>query len=261
MIVLAVLVWIPRWAIACAAFVMIAGHNLLDGVRAEELGEASWVWRILHEPALVPLSDGANLFVLYPLIPWVGVMAAGYSLGPLMQFEPETRQRLWFKLGAAVTLAFVVLRATNFYGDPAPWTIQENWPSTVLSFLNCEKYPPSLLFLMMTLGPAIALLPWLDRARGRIADGLLVLGRVPLFFWLLHVPLIHLVAVGLSLARYGGVIPWLTENPPTPLPDGYGYGLPVVYAVTLAVVLLLLPVCRWFAGVKRRRRDAWLGYL
>lgn len=113
----------------------------------------------------------------------------------------------------------------------------------------------------MTLGPAIALLPWLDRMRGRIADSLLVLGRVPLFFWLLHVPLIHLIAVGFSLLRYGEVIPWLVRNPPTPLPDGYGYGLPVVYAVTAAVVLALYPVCRWFGGVKRRRRDAWLGYL
>jgi uncharacterized membrane protein len=251
MIVLAVLVWIPRWAIACAAFVMIAGHNLLDGVRAEELGEASWVWRILHEPGLVPLSDGANLFVLYPLIPWVGVMAAGYSLGPLMQFEPETRQRLLFKLGAAVTLAFVVLRATNFYGDPAPWTIQENWLSTVLSFLNCEKYPPSLLFLMMTLGPAMMLLAGFENARGAFARLLATYGQVPFFFYVVHIYLIHAFAVAAGFALTGTFAA-------TPM---IGLSLPGIYVVWLLVLIALYPICLWFAELKKRGRSWWWRYL
>jgi uncharacterized membrane protein len=251
MIVLAVLVWIPRWAIACAAFVMIAGHNLLDGVRAEELGEASWVWRILHEPGLVPLSDGANLFVLYPLIPWVGVMAAGYSLGPLMQFEPETRQRLLFKLGAAVTLAFVVLRATNFYGDPAPWTIQENWLSTVLSFLNCEKYPPSLLFLMMTLGPAMMLLAGFENARGAFARLLATYGQVPFFFYVVHIYLIHALAVAAGFALTGTFAA-------TPM---IGLSLPGIYVVWLLVLVALYPICLWLAELKKRGRSWWWRYL
>ena len=115
----------------------------------------------------MPLGDGTNLYVLYPLIPWIGVMAAGYLLGPVMQREADARQRVLLMLGAAITLGFIVLRATNLYGDPAPWTVQETWPSTLLSFLNCEKYPPSLLYLMMTLGPALMLLASFEHAAGR----------------------------------------------------------------------------------------------
>ena len=123
MVALAALVWLPRWLVAAVALIMILGHNLLDGIGAEELGGAYWAWHVLHEPGLVPLGAGANLYVLYPLIPWIGVIAAGYLLGPVMQLEEKPRQRLLFSLGAAVTLGFIVLRATNFYGDLAPWTI------------------------------------------------------------------------------------------------------------------------------------------
>jgi hypothetical protein len=160
-----------------------------------------------------------------------------------------------------LTAAFILLRGLNVYGDPSPWSPQPEWWRTALSFLATTKYPASLLFLLMTLGPAIALLPRLERARGRVAEAIRTIGRVPLFFWLLHVPLIHLIALGFSAARYGEVIPWLVRNPPTPLPEGYGYGLPVVYVVTLAVILLLYPACVWFADLKRRRRDPWLEYL
>jgi uncharacterized membrane protein len=261
MVVLAALVRLPLPAVAAFGLGMILLHNLADGIEPASWGSLSWLWTILHLPGDLEPLPGVHLFVLYPLVPWLGVMAAGYTLGPVMALPPERRDRVCLRLGLALTAAFVLLRALNWYGDPSPWTVQGAPWRSVLSFLNTTKYPASLLFLLMTLGPALALLPRLERANGRIADALLVLGRVPLFFWLLHVPLIHLVALGFSLARYGAVIPWLTENPPTPLPEGYGYGLPVVYAVTLAVVLVLYPVCRWFAGVKRRRRDAWLGYL
>ena len=158
MVALAALVWLPRWAIAGVALIMLGGHNLFDGVRAEELGGASWIWRVLHEPGLVPVGDGVNLYVLYPLIQSIGVMASGYLLGPVTQLEGKARQRLLFRVGAAVTLGSIVLRATNLYGDPDPWSAQGTLLSTVLSFLNCEKYPPSLLYLMMTLGPRLMLL-------------------------------------------------------------------------------------------------------
>ena len=189
MVALAALIWLPRWAIAGVSLIMIAGHNLFDGVRAEELGGASWAWHLLHEPGLVPLGHGVNLYVLYPLIPWIGVMAAGYLLGPVMQLEERTRQRVLFGLGAAVTLGFIVLRATNLYGDPAPWTPQQTLLPTVLSFLNCEKYPPSLLYLMMTLGPALMLLASLRTRAWRLCPlachvrtgSLLLLCRPPLF--------------------------------------------------------------------------------
>jgi uncharacterized membrane protein len=194
-------------------------------------------------------------------VPWIGVMAAGYAFGRLSSLPLTRRDRVYLTVGAGLTAGFVLLRLGNWYGDPSPWTGQETVWRTALSFLNTTKYPASLLFLLMTLGPAIAALPGLERMHGRAADMLLTIGRVPLFFWLLHVPLIHLIAVGLSAARYGEVIPWLYRNPPAPLPEGYGYGLPMVYAVTVVVVAVLYPVCRWFAGVKRRRRDAWLSYL
>jgi uncharacterized membrane protein len=252
MIVLAALIWLPHWAIACVAFAMIGGHNMLDGIRADGLGEASWAWHLLHQPGLVVIGDGAaKLYVLYPLIPWIGVMAAGYLLGPLMQHEPETRRRLLFRVGATVTLAFVVVRATNFYGDPAPWNIQENWLATVLSFLNCEKYPPSLLFLMMTLGPALMLLACFENARGALARLLVTYGQVPFFFYVIHIYLIHALAVATGVALTGTFAA-------TPM---IGLSLPGIYVVWLLVLVLLYPICRWFTDLKGSGRGWWWSYL
>jgi uncharacterized membrane protein len=200
MVVLAALIWLPRWAMASVTLLMLAGHNLLDSVRAEELSEASWVWHVLHEPGLVSLGDGANLYILYPLIPWIGVMAAGYLLGPLMQLEQRPRERLLFRLGVAVTLGFIVLRASNLYGDSTQWIAQDTWLSTILSFLNCEKYPPSLLYLMMTLGPALMLLASFEHARGAFARLLATFGQVPFFYYVVHIYLIHALAVATAFA-------------------------------------------------------------
>jgi uncharacterized membrane protein len=251
MIVLAALVWLPRWAIATVALVMIAGHNLFDGLRAEHFGALSWAWHLLHERGQVPLGERANLYVIYPLIPWAGVMAAGYALGPVMQRAPEARQRLLFMLGAAITLGFVLLRATNLYGDPAPWLPQETWLSTLLSFLNCEKYPPSLLYLMMTLGPALMLLAAFEHARGVFANVLGAFGQVPFFFYVVHIYLIHALAAVTGFAVTGA----LMSTPKI------GLGLPGVYLVWLGVLVLLYPLCRWFAGLKQRRSEWWLSYL
>ena len=260
MIALAGLVLLPA-AIAAVAFGMILGHNLFDQVEPAAWGRWSWVWTVLHAPGMLFPAPGVGLYVLYPLVPWIGVMAAGYLFGGLLELPPARRDPLLARLGLALTAGFVALRLLNGYGDPAPWSSQTSAWRTALSFLNTTKYPASLLFLLMTLGPAIAVLPRLERARGPLAGAVRTLGRVPLFFWLLHVPLIHLVAVILSLVRYGEVIPWLVRNPPTPLPAGYGYGLPVVYLVTVGVTLALYPLCARFAALKRRRRDPWLDYL
>jgi uncharacterized membrane protein len=261
MIALAGLIRLPRPAVAILAVAMIAGHNLLDAVEPADWGRWAWLWTVLHAPGMLTPAPGVHLFMLYSLVPWIGVMAAGWAFAPVLALPAERRDALLRRTGLGLTAAFLVLRAANGYGDPSPWSEQTAWWRTALGFFNTTKYPPSLLFLLMTLGPAIALLPFLERVRGRLAEAVRTIGRVPLFFWLLHVPLIHLIALGFSLVRYGEVIPWLVRNPPTPLPDGYGYGLPVVYAVTLAVVLLLYPACVWFADLKRRRRDPWLGYL
>jgi uncharacterized membrane protein len=188
-------------------------------------------------------------------------MAGGFALGPVLAAPPARRDRALVSAGLAMTAAFLVLRLANGYGDPAPWTPQSTPVRTTLSFLATTKYPPSLLFLLMTLGPALAAVPLFARWRGPVAEVVRTLGRVPLFFWLLHVPLIHAVALLLSALRYGTIVPWLVDNPPAEPPTGYGYGLVVVYAVTLGVVAGLYPVCRWFAALKRRRRDPWLSYL
>jgi uncharacterized membrane protein len=257
MVVLAGLVYLPRWAIAAVGLGMIAGHNLLDGIRAEDLGSASWVWNFLHQPALL---RGQNVVVvpLYSLIPWVGVMAAGYALGPVLQQEDAARRRTLVRLGAAITVGFALLRITNLYGDPAAWSVQSTWVATALSFINCEKYPPSLLYLMMTLGPALIVLGLLERARGSVAQWITVFGRVPFLYYVAHIFLIHMLAVVFAQWAYGDAS-WLIGRPQKPA----GYGLPLagVYVVWLLVVVALYPVCRWFAALKQRRREWWLSYL
>ena len=259
MLALAALVWLPVTAIAAIGVGMIAAHNAFDGISPQELGAWGPLWTLLHVQAPIPLGTGQVIFVAYPLVPWIGVMAAGYALGPLLLRPAPERRRLLFRLGAALTAAFVVLRALNVYGDPAPWSEQETAGRTLLSFLNTTKYPPSLLFLLMTLGPCLMVLPWLEHVRGAVASFFVTIGRVPLFYYVLHLYLIH--ATALAVGTLAGFPPsafltvWLN------LPDGWGYPLPVVYLVWAGVVLALYPACRWFAGVKARRREAWLSYL
>ena len=252
MVVLAALIWLPRWAIAAVAFAMIVGHNLLDGLRAEDLGAAAPLWRVLHDPGRIYLGETVRFYVLYTLVPWAGVMAAGYLLGPMITLDPETRRRRVFQLGAAITYGFVLLRATNFYGDPEPWSMQATPLATVLSFLNTEKYPPSLVFLMMTLGPALMLLAALEYARGRLADLLTMFGRVPFFYYVVHLYLIHALAVAAAFAMTGVLV----TNRPT-----VGFSLAHIYLVWLLVLVMLYPLCRWFAGLKSRRSGWWWSYL
>jgi hypothetical protein len=165
-------------------------------------------------------------------------------------------------IGGALTLLFLVLRYTNGYGDPRPWIPQNDWVFTLLSFINCEKYPPSLLFLLMTLGPAIAVLPLFERiAAIRISQTFVIFGRAPLFYYLIHLQLIHAAAVVVAYVRYGRA-DWLFANPGFQrIPSTNGFDLPIVYLVWFGVVLTLYPICRWFAGVKQRYRFAWLSYL
>jgi len=239
---------------------MIAGHNLLDGIRAEDLGAAGWIWHFLHQPGFLDLGPGKKLFALYPLVPWIGVMATGYALGPVLKMDRASRRTVLLRLGMAVTAGFVLLRASNLYGDPAAWSTQATWLATVLSFINCEKYPPSLLYLMMTLGPAMMLLAVLENARGRVARWISTFGRVPFFYYAAHIYLIHLLAVIFAFTVYGYAT-WLLGQFPPQKPPGYGLSLPGLYAVWLLVIVALYPLCRWFAALKQRRREWWWSYL
>ena len=264
MVALAALIYLPVWAIATFGILMIAGHNFFDPIAPETFGSFGWLWKVLHVGAPIHIAPHMEFFVLYPLIPWIGVMAAGYSFGVIVKQDRARRRKKLFLIGGGLTAAFILIRAANIYGDPDPWSTQANPLFTFFSFLNCEKYPPSLSYLLMTLGPAIVLLGLLDHDLGRFWRPLIVFGRVPLFFYILHLYLIHALALLISYLRHrgpGGLWFGPIFHYPALFPPNYGFGVGGIYALCLLVVLLLYPLCRWFADLKQRKRDVWLSYL
>jgi uncharacterized membrane protein len=265
MIVLAGLIWLPLWLIAAFGAAMVAGHNLLDGVSAASFGALAPLWTILHAPGFLVHTQRFSLFISYVLIPWVGVTALGFVLGRLLTAEAGRRRTRLLRLGLGLLFAFLALRFANLYGDPSPWSVQSSPLWTLMSFLDTTKYPPSLLFLLMTLGPVLLLLRQFDSAVPGIIRPALVIGRVPLFFFVLHFFLIHLLATLAGFLRYGRVgemfrSPDVAHFPFSAPPD-WGAGLTVVYAVWIGVLLILYPLCRWYDGIKRRSDAWWLGYL
>lgn len=269
MIVLAGLAHLPRWAVGAVGVGMILFHNALDGIQAEHFGPFGWLWDILHQPAMLHPASDVTVIVHYPLIPWIGVMAAGFAVGPVMLHDPAHRRRWLVASGIVVTLGFVLLRATNLYGDPAPWAPQDTAIATVLSFVNTEKYPPSALYLAMTLGPMLVALAAFETAHGKLARVFITFGHVALFYYVAHLLLLHTLA-----AAYGAALgdeTWLFGGLPMTFgglpvgeakPGSYGLGLPGVYGVWVLVVVALYPLCRLYADVKRRRKDLWwLSYL
>jgi uncharacterized membrane protein len=261
MIALAALVHLPVRIVAGFGLVMIVTHNAFDGVKASALGAFGPLWQILHEGGEVALGGGHVIDAGYPLIPWIGVMAAGYGFGTWMLLAPEVRRRRLWCTGAVLVTAFAVLRVSNLYGDAHHWSVQSTALKTGLSMLDCVKYPPSLCYLLMTLGPALLLLAWWDRGVPAWLRPVIVFGRVPMFFYLLHIPLVHGLAVVASQIRWGRA-DWLfgdDASHPKPPPDA-GFGLTGTYLAWLAAVSLLYFACVWFADLKRRRRDAWLSY-
>lgn len=267
MVSLAALVWLPVGVLAAMSLLVILLHNTLDPVDPATFGSAAPLWNLLHQPGAFPVG-GMLVVVGYPLVPWIAVMALGFCCGTVFLLGRETRRRRLMIAGAAATLGFVVLRMANGYGDPVPWTVQPSPVYTALSFFNTTKYPPSLLFLLMTLGPCLLALGWLDRPSLRATNPLVSIGRVPLFYFVLHFYAAHAVAVLLALFTYGGDAlrfvfhpPPSMGGPPELFPPSFGYGLGVTYLVWLAIVLALYPVCRWFMQLRARRRDWWLSYL
>jgi uncharacterized membrane protein len=261
LLVLSGLIYLPRAAIAGFAVALIAGHNLLDRFTAANMGSAGTVWMLLHEQAMVNPNGPHALFIVYPLVPWIGVLAAGYAFGPAIQASPSLRRSWTLGLGTALACLFLLLRAANVYGDPQPWIHGATPGATVLSFLNCEKYPPSLLYLCMTLGPALLLLGTAEVFKGKLAGILVTFGRVPFFFYVAHLYLLHLVAV-LWAQFHDGSSAWLFHGRAVlSKPAGYGFGLPMIYLFWFLAVASLYPACRWFAQLKQRRRDWWLSYL
>jgi uncharacterized membrane protein len=288
MIVLALLIFLPLRVVAGFGLLMIFLHNLLDrfhvqGWRGPESAVPSYwakLFIVLHQGnEAFPIFGWPSpvVYLLYPLIPWIGVMAVGYVCGALYTFDAERRQRILLRLGVAATSLFVILRAINLYGDPQPWSAQKSFAFTVLSFLNVQKYPPSLLFLLMTLGPALIALALFERFRSqnaqttkgmainlktRLRNALIIFGRVPLFFYLLQWPTAHLISAFAHFVA-GKPTRWMfgSQFGISGPPPGVGFNLAIVYLCWISGVLLLYPLCKWFAGVKQRRRDWWLSYL
>jgi uncharacterized membrane protein len=279
MILMAGLVKLPSAAIGTIGVVIIAAHNLMDshmGKLLEGLDQnrLSGLWKILYVGFFAgPIQFGANgpnLIVLYSIIPWIGVMAAGYAFGKILTLDPAKRNRLCLAIGLSAVGLFLVLRGFNLYGDPRPWhaaAYGHNGAPPMpawLSFLNTIKYPASLCFLLMTLGPIIAMIPMLERFRSAIARQITIFGRVPFFYYMLHIPLIHALALVVSKIRLGFVSPWLFANHPMGSPEppeGYVWSLPLLYLVWGITILLLYFPCRWFAGVKAKSTNWWLKYL
>jgi uncharacterized membrane protein len=273
MIILAGLVKLPLKVVATIGLVIVAGHNLLsphvpaitESLQTHPIALAFWKigYLAFFDGPIMFGPNGPVLVVLYSIVPWVGVMATGYAFGAIITKEAAVRDRLCLQIGLGATALFLLLRGFNIYGDPLPWD-QLSSVRGIFAFLSPAKYPASLSFLLMTLGPTIALLPVLERLQGRLASAIAIFGRVPFFYYLLHIPLIHLLAIGVSLVREGGVNPWLFANHPMgnpPPPDGYPWSLGLLYLVWAISVVLLYFACRWYADLKARRRDWWMTYL
>ena len=272
MILMAALIYLPLWAVALFGAALVLGHNALDSVSPGSLGTLpGTLWRLLHVPGpLVPPASGYLWLNLYPLIPWPGIMALGFVFGALLQRPPVSRQRAMLFIGANAVAVFAILRWSNLYGDRLRWTHQVSAGRTFMSFMDVQKYPPSLLFVLVTLGLSLCLMAafeaWQRRDNFRAVRGVLsIYGRVPFFYYVLHFTAIHLAAL-LTTAALGLNWRWWISLPQTGgifvgKPDGYGFSLPVVYLVWLAIVLFCYFPCKYFAGVKQRSRSPWLSYL
>jgi uncharacterized membrane protein len=272
MMIMAVLIHLRlRWVLLIGAC-LVGGHNLLDGLTVARFGRLGWLWQLMHVPGLISGKSMTPpiLLLAYPLLPWVGVMALGYAFGNVLA-QPREKRRQWnLRTGLALLVAFGLLRWTNVYGDPVRWSSQPTWWRTGLSFMNVQKYPPSLLFLLVTLGIAALIAAAIESAEQRDAwrwlrRVLQVYGRVPFFYFLLHIALIHGLALVISAARGEDWRWWVTEFPSggvlTGHPPGYGYGLGTVWCIWIFVVVLCYPACKWYAGVKKRSRNPLLSYL
>jgi uncharacterized membrane protein len=266
MIVLSAMISLKRKYILVIALLLIVGHNLLDHIHVPGSGIASFLWSVLHDPKDFDVGQ-FSIFVRYPVMPWTGIIALGYYFGSLYNYSynPEKRRRILSSAGFAAIALFLLLRSVNIYGDPAHWSLQKNQLFTVLSLLNVTKYPPSLLYILVTLGPPLVFLGRAEKPVNRITSRLAVFGRVPFFYYVLHLYLIHLLAViGAALSGHNWSDMILSDRVNrVPGLKGYGFSLGTVYLVWVALILLLYPCCKWFDRFKRTHQanNRWLTYL
>lgn len=265
MIALSVFVHLPKRVILGIGILLVAGHNLLDPITVTEPGAMKFLWALLHQPGVHELA-GRNIFVGYPILPWIGLMALGYCFGQLysFQFDALKRKRLLIMMGVGAILLFIILRFTNVYGDPVPWSQQSSSFSTFLSFLRTTKYPPSLLYLLMTIGPALLFLAFSERPIGKVGRVISVFGRVPLFYYILHIYIIHLVAMiaaEIAFTDWSTMIVsfWVNFEPQL---QGYGFDLWLTYVIWILLVAGLYPLCKLYDQYKTNHKEKkWLSYL
>jgi uncharacterized membrane protein len=261
MIVLSFMIFLKPKYIGGLGLLMIFSHNLLDHIHSNGAAIHDIFWLFLHGAALYPLHNHRAIFIIYPLIPWVGVMMVGYAMGAVFTLESKIRKAILLQTGLASLMLFVLLRSINIYGDPNPWRVQDVWWKTVLDFFRCNKYPPSLLYLLMILGTSVLILGWLENVYNKITSFLMVFGRVPLFLYLIHVYLVHLTQ--LVIAFFAGFsLRDMVHGPfRSPYPTDWGFELPVVYTVWVFIIIALYWPCRWFMRIKQQRKAWWLSYL
>lgn len=263
MVLLGLAVWLPFQLILALGLLIVLGHNILDGYEAGKQ-QFGLVYSLLHRPNFILLSDSRFLGILYPFLPWTGLMFLGYCFGRLFtEYEGAQRRKMLALLGTGIVLFFIALRAVNQYGDPAPWAVQKTGLFTVLSFVNTTKYPPSLLYTCMTIGPAILFLAAFGTVKNRLSQIATVYGRVPFFYYVLHFYLLHMLLLLTSLTRHS-FAEGAAGTPGVPFKfafPGEGYSLGVTYLIWLAVVVVLYPACRWFSRYKQTHKQWWLSYL
>ena len=262
MIILAAAIYLPLRAIFFIGLIIVCAHNLLDAFDYLKPTETPLWWGFLHQQSFFPYDHNRLFAILYPLLPWPGVMMLGYCLGSLYkkEFDAKRRQKILLSTGILITLFFIILRFTNVYGDPSEWHVQKNSVFTLLSFLNTTKYPASLLFLSMTLGPAIIALSLFEHSTGKWSRIVSVYGRVPFFYFLVHFFIIHLICMILFFANghtlsqaNAGFLHFKSPN------DGLPLG--IVYLIWIAVVVVMYPLCTRYDRLKSSHKKWWLSYL
>lgn len=266
MTVLSALIYLDRRLLLFISILLIAGHNLLDGVHVPGTGLGSFLWALVHDPGNFTFGH-TTVSVVYPVLPWMGVISLGYCFGALFtnDYDPQRRQKNLFYLGIASLALFAVLRSGNFYGDAAHWAVQKNFAFSVLSFLNVTKYPPSLLYILMTLGVALLFLSAVEKPLNTVTSKISVFGRVPMFYYLVHILFIHLLAVigaVVSGYKWSAMVLYTRVNA-SPELKGYGFSLLTVYLIWMFLIVVLYPLSRWFDGYKRANQGKywWLSYL
>lgn len=265
MILLGFIIWLPFKYILAIAIAIIFGHNSLDFYEASHTGTYSLLYSILHHQGFYTIGDKLNIFIIYPVLPWAGLMIAGYCFGRLFtDYEGKNRNKILIRSGISAILFFIILRASNIYGDPDKWSQQKSLLLSIFNFIDTQKYPPSLLYMSMTIGPAILFLVRFGSVRNRISQIITVYGKVPFFYYILHFYLIHALSMIFFLTRGHRLEEGIHQGNQI-LPDfiisGEGYSLEVVYLVWIFVIICLYPLCKWYSEYKKNHKHWWLGYL